>query len=706
MINFKNSSLLLLLFSLFIPNWLYSQNIWVPTAPIGGIVKSLVLGKDGEIYAGTYGYGEYKSSDNGETWQQTALNNMFVWCQAVDSTGRIFVGTVGSGVFVSSDSGTSWSQVDWQPLTVDVRSIIVLKDGSKFIGTWGNGVFYMKNGDTTWVNCDTGITNLDVTSLCSAQSGKIYAGTSGGGLYISSDTGRTWKVDSTLSSSNINALTVDTRGYIWAATNDGLFNLANTDSSKWNLLGSHFILISVMVQDSDLVMAGMLGGNILCSKDGGLSWIQYTKSNNLPGEDIQSILTDPSNNNIFIASWGGGVYKTSDTGNSWNQVNLSCVNIESFLVDSSGTLLVGTDAAGIFRSTDNGLSWGQNSLINSYVYSIGATRSGKLLASANNGLYSSTDDGISWNNLGVDYWANLHYVWYWASDKSGKIFGATGVGIYVSSDDGDTWSGPVCPSSSSARGAITIDTTGTIYAGWDTLFVSSDDGMTWKSLWGNKIWIYSILSLSNGCILLGTADGIYRSTDYGSTWANTSPNVQNSIHFYTVTSLKMDSLGQIFAATYGGGVYESKDSGITWQEFNSGLPTLDIQSIGISTKGKTYAATQSAGVFVTENTTAVTQTTNAIPSRYRLYQNYPNPFNPTTVISYQLSAVSFVTIKVYDVLGREVETLVNEKKAPGNYQASFNGSRLASGIYFYRMQAGASTSSATFVETKKLILLK
>ena len=89
-------------------------------------------------------------------------------------------------------------------------------------------------------------------------------------------------------------------------------------------------------------------------------------------------------------------------------------------------------------------------------------------------------------------------------------------------------------------------------------------------------------------------------------------------------------------------------------------------------------------------------------------QNYPNPFNPTTAISFQLSAVSVVTLKVIDVLGREIATLVNDVRSAGTYTVQWDASAFPSGTYFYRLQAGnASTTSAPgFVETKKMILLR
>jgi hypothetical protein len=88
------------------------------------------------------------------------------------------------------------------------------------------------------------------------------------------------------------------------------------------------------------------------------------------------------------------------------------------------------------------------------------------------------------------------------------------------------------------------------------------------------------------------------------------------------------------------------------------------------------------------------------PYETKLYDNYPNPFNPSTRIKYQVSSISYVSLVVYDVLGNEVATLVNEEKPAGSYEVNFNASTLASGIYYYRLTAG------TFTEIKKMVLLK
>jgi uncharacterized Ntn-hydrolase superfamily protein len=89
-----------------------------------------------------------------------------------------------------------------------------------------------------------------------------------------------------------------------------------------------------------------------------------------------------------------------------------------------------------------------------------------------------------------------------------------------------------------------------------------------------------------------------------------------------------------------------------------------------------------------------------VPVTFELHQNYPNPLNPSTTISYQIPSQSRVTLKVYDLLGREVATLVNEDMKPGSYEATWDASAVASGVYFYRLKAGE------FVETKRLVLMR
>jgi hypothetical protein len=98
--------------------------------------------------------------------------------------------------------------------------------------------------------------------------------------------------------------------------------------------------------------------------------------------------------------------------------------------------------------------------------------------------------------------------------------------------------------------------------------------------------------------------------------------------------------------------------------------------------------------------TGLSNNTNTVPDKYALEQNYPNPFNPSTQINYSVAKEGLVRISIYDILGREIKSLVNDVKAPGYYAVDFDASALSSGFYFYRMESGY------FIDTKKMTLIK
>jgi Secretion system C-terminal sorting domain len=106
------------------------------------------------------------------------------------------------------------------------------------------------------------------------------------------------------------------------------------------------------------------------------------------------------------------------------------------------------------------------------------------------------------------------------------------------------------------------------------------------------------------------------------------------------------------------------------------------------------------GVVYGDTTTGIRQISSTIPEKFSLEQNYPNPFNPKTIINYELPITNYVSLKVYDVLGKEVAALVSQKQNAGSYEVEFNGENFSSGIYFYKLEAG------NFIETKRMILLK
>lgn len=382
-----------------------------------------------------------------------------------------------------------------------------------------------------------------------------------------------------------------------------------------------------------------------------------------------------------------------------------------------------------------------------------------LAGTQSHGMYVSTNMGTSWTHVTTGL-PDTEAVTFIAAIGNRAVAGSGHWGnFFFSSDSGWTWA--------MGRGLGTVDWNGivkgdsAVYTRIDNnLFVSYDTAMTWSEWSGyfafNNITVYSLSAIGRD-FYVGTQNGVYLSTDNGQTWNLATPHSP----VYQVVSL-VQSGGNILAGTQFSGVYrssagrqgwEKSDSGLTggsilslnpvtndavvliplqqgfgdhvwistdagssWSNISAGLDSSYVSCITVS-GGEIYAGTYAHGLWkrpLSEVVTAVSTPKPDVPDKFSLSQNYPNPFNPTTVIRYQLSAGSRVSLKVYDVLGRLVRTLVNnEVEKMGRYEVQFDGSDLPSGVYFYRIEARPLKRTASgyqaedyFQSTKKLMLLK
>jgi hypothetical protein len=152
----------------------------------------------------------------------------------------------------------------------------------------------------------------------------------------------------------------------------------------------------------------------------------------------------------------------------------------------------------------------------------------------------------------------------------------------------------------------------------------------------------------------------------------------------------------------GSDIYNSTDNGANFSSQYTGTGTYQDMSIKLDgTTIRGWAVANNGGIVMYNGSLiGITNNQNEIPSNYALKQNYPNPFNPTTTIRFSLPKSGVVSLKVYNILGKEVATLVNGNLNPGTYNINWDANGYASGVYFYRLQTG------NFVETKKMILLK
>jgi len=192
---------------------------------------------------------------------------------------------------------------------------------------------------------------------------------------------------------------------------------------------------------------------------------------------------------------------------------------------------------------------------------------------------------------------------------------------------------------------------------------------------------------------------------------------------HTLTSCDFVSQEIGFVVGGSGTILKTTDGGQNWEFMNSttsqSLTSVQMQneSIGVVVgHGIILKTTDGGSSWIQKQviTDLAQDKSNDITS-FILVQNYPNPFNPNTTIKYQIPEISFVTLKIYDVLGKEIATLVSDEKPTGSYEVEFNGTGLPSGLYFYQLrvypaEGGAGDPSTglgqSFVETKKMVLLK
>jgi ligand-binding sensor domain-containing protein len=358
---------------------------------------------------------------------------------------------------------------------------------------------------------------------------------------------------------------------------------------------------------------------------------------------------------IYVGTYFGDFYISFDNGISWIDPNINCsIATEDITLHPNSDVFV-ADHGCINRSTDNGTTWELFKLTfqcrTVYINSLEYIFSGEEMDWNVGRLWRSTDNGLTWEHYELPYFAVVYSI---DSDSIGNLYAGTTHGTFISTNNGDSWSN--------------------------------------NQLTSN--FIPSIIITKNNSALAGTwGEGIYRSTNLGSSWEQTSLTILQIRDFIS------DQNGFVWAAT-DSGIFKSTDDGVNWLLVeNSGLTNYNISAIAIDPEGFIVVGADSGKVFRTvESTTDVKK--ESFLHDFSLSQNYPNPFNPSTVISYQLPVIGFVTLKVYDILGREVATLVNEEKPAGEYEVEFDGSNLTCGIYFYQLKAGE------FAETKKMILLK
>ncbi len=394
-------------------------------------------------------------------------------------------------------------------------------------------------------------------------------------------------------------------------------------------------------------------------------------------------------------------------------------------VDSANAWVLG--ARNVYKTTDAGTSWARACTVLSpggaalFALSSDVAFFPESTGVGLWGIRKTTDGGATWRTVGSS--PILYYDIEFVNAQTGYAAG----GIYPyepstkscvirkTTDAGDTWNTVAALDAGVDFEAVSfIDP----QRGWA---ISYRDGLVFRTTDGGVSWTFqdSVGRLPNGQTLpmrdikFTTADSgwavggimgtsvIARTTNGGTTWTVKGQDPGNSLLEIAMVNSRA---GWIIGRYYTLPVLRTTDGGETWTEQAPSPPVQNYEAVSINainenlgwfvcTKGVVYRTTNGGAVGVDENQVLP-------PERARLEQNYPNPFNPSTSIRYELPTSSVVRLSVFDLLGREVSVLVNERKDAGIHEVSFNGSGLASGVYLYRLNANS------FLQTRKLVLAK
>lgn len=349
----------------------------------------------------------------------------------------------------------------------------------------------------------------------------------------------------------------------------------------------------------------------------------------------------------------------------------------------------------------------------------GVDKQDNIWAYINDKLYKY--DGFAWGAIDIpglpggykysDLAIDDQYLWLSNYESGG--YNNTGVHRFKLSDS--TWT----LFNSTNSGYPQFPLNGTIFLKGDSTFIGTNKGL---------VMVYNdvasvILDISNStlgtqaiyCFYIDSYENKWLGTfDFGLVkWINDSTfasfNTSNSnLPNNFINAIDEDSQGRLWLATDYGFACLANDSIISY----SNLSGQSITTIKVDAQDNVWMGEVASGrllVFDGVNLNNVTDIDigdgNLLPDNFQLFKNFPNPFNPSTIIRYQIPDAGFVTLKVYDVLGKEVAKLVDEFKAAGRYEIEFDarsdgGSRLASGIYFYQIHAGKYSA------VKKMILIK
>ena len=579
----------------------------------------------------------------------------------------------GSYVVKTFDAGQSWFQLN-TGVTNTLYSVSFLDSLQGMCGGNGGRILRTSNGGVNWTqeNLPTGSSFNAVSYI---QQDTQYALRELVSYFKTTNNGANW-IQYSLDLPNINGSGDITRFMAFSDVNTGYVvssfgRIARTTNGGANFTTDFTysayggfnisILLGISAIDDGIAVIVGSGGKLLRTTTSGANW---SIQNGFKHDLHTNWFTDV--NTGYSAGYGGRLIKTTNGGDNWFDLQSGTTQrINSIYFTSPNTGYIAADTGTILKTTNAGENWfaqssgltGQQININDIHFlnsntGILGVDSGKIL--------KTTNAGVNWNIKSLEVYDYIIAVWY--LNPLVCIASSDG-GIFRSTNGGENWF---------------EQTLGPFGAGLDLFFSDSLNGLCVASI-----------------------NESYKTTNGGDNWLRIL-NTGRDAALYSVYSLNDSFSYAVGRDEFYGYIVKSTNGGLNWTRLPN-FTSNSLNAIFFVNSNTGYISGQYGTLLKTTNggMTFVNLNTTGIPEAISLHQNYPNPFNPKTKINYEVRTANFVSIKVFDVTGKEVVTLINENKSPGSYDVELNAVNLTSGIYFYSIFINGNLT-----DTKKCVLLK
>ncbi|MBI5403845.1 MAG: T9SS type A sorting domain-containing protein [Ignavibacteriae bacterium] len=732
------------LFALFILliSVLYSMNLdaqvnqdwkWVHPAPQGNQMRWIKMIDSVNWYTcgntGTF----MKTSNAGVNW--TVYTNAGGWLPSYYGEGRNLMNgwffNMNTGVVCgytgwiarTTNAGASWDSIGI-PTTNSMYGLHFVNNTYGYASGAGGRVLKTTNAGLSWDSIPTGValanyniyaldTNIIyvASTVPSPLAGKVMKTINGGINWVLYNTETAFTIYDINFINENTGMVCGSSGNIKLTTNGGV-NWTSVNSPSTSILyGIHSTLTPTptfyVVGDSyGIYKTDNFGANwtLLSFNDPGMSWTSTHYS------------VDVSGNRIVAIGAYGSIQKSTNAGANFSALTqwLSPSTKYDVWAQSANGLVIVTGGRGstatfdqVLRTTNGGTNWSIipfNSSATYYSLAMVNSTTGFMSGSSGN-LRKTTNAGLNWDSIPGPFGTNTLKRVEFANANTGYVFQNTSAlnGGWKTTNGGLSWDSLTNMGSETRVPVSSFINANTGYVGNNVakLMKTTDGGANWTILSNTPMGTFGLYGVKffnadSGYVCGSTGYKLCRTTNGGVSFDSVSHPFYNAL--YSMRFFDMNT-GWIFASM--GYSAKTTNGGTSWFFQN----TSGQYGYGC------YFTNPDSGFVVGDNgyilktskqtITGIEWSGNKIPGGYYLKQNYPNPFNPTTTIEFAIPKAGLVSLKIYDIAGREITNAINMSLNPGIVKYTFNGASFASGVYFYRL-----TIDEKLIDTKKMVLIK